>query len=256
MNEQKADISQMRAITVSRQYGSGGGEVARRLAEHLSWRLFDHQAVAQVAHEMGITQAEANQHDESMPSTWEQIWQSLQFIQPPIGVDLPVTHMPGELKVYLDTLHRVLEAAYAQGHVVIVGREAQVLLAGRSDVLNIRIVAPLAQRVHYVMQREQLNEHDARERIAKKDSDRNRLLKTEYHESPDNPVLYDLIANTDFMKLDCIANMVLLALKAKADQHSLREEERGPAHNIAPYTAPRQDFPPLSDISATTEPHK
>ena len=161
----------MRAITVSRQYGSGGGEVARRLAGRLQWRLFDHQAVVQVAQKMDISQAEANAHDESIPSIWEQVWQSLQFLQPPVGIDLPVTNMPGAMKIYLKTLHDVLEAAYAEGHVVIVGREAQVLLAGRSDVLHIRIVAPLMQRVRYVMQREGLNQHDARVRISKKDSD-------------------------------------------------------------------------------------
>jgi cytidylate kinase len=254
MNEQKTDISQMRVITVSRQYGSGGGEVARRLAQRLQWRLFDHQAVVQVAQEMGISQAEANVHDESSPSVWDQIWQSLQFIQPPVGVEMPIATVPGEMRVYLQTLHRVLETVYDEGHAVIVGREAQVLLAGRSDVLHIRIVAPLEQRVRYVMQREKLNESDARARISKKDSDRNRLLKTEYHESPDNPVLYDLVANTDFMRLDCIVQMVELALGAKANQHTLSESERGPAHNIAPYSGSRLDFHSLTDINAEKEP--
>lgn len=233
--EQQKDVTQMRAITISRQYGSGGGEVARRLARRLQWRLFDHQMVAQVAHEMGISPEAAAEHDESLPGIWEQIWQSLQFLQPPVGIDVPISNMPAEMRVYLTTLRQVLDAAYAEGHVVIVGRESQILLAGRSDVLHVRIVAPLEQRTRYVMQREGLSSHAAQELISRKDAERNRLLKTEYHASPDNPVLYDLVINTDFPTLERVVDIVLLALEAKADQHLLDERQRGPASEVVRY---------------------
>src|SRR5690349_103363 len=60
--EQK--IPEMRAITISRQYGSGGGEIAAHLARYLGWQLIDHEIVAQVAHSLGITEEEADVHDE------------------------------------------------------------------------------------------------------------------------------------------------------------------------------------------------
>lgn len=44
---------QMRAITISREYGSGGGEIAARLARQLGWRLIDHEVVAQVTGRWG-----------------------------------------------------------------------------------------------------------------------------------------------------------------------------------------------------------
>src|ERR1700692_2060446 len=42
-------VAKMRAITISREYGSGGGEVAARLAKRLGWRLVDHEVVVRVA---------------------------------------------------------------------------------------------------------------------------------------------------------------------------------------------------------------
>ena len=41
-------------VTISREYGSGGGEIAARLAERLGWRLVDHEVIAQVAQALGV----------------------------------------------------------------------------------------------------------------------------------------------------------------------------------------------------------
>src|SRR5438045_3155743 len=44
-----AGASHMNVITVSREYGAGGGEVARRLAEALGWELLDRELLHQAA---------------------------------------------------------------------------------------------------------------------------------------------------------------------------------------------------------------
>ncbi len=44
-----ATVGQMRAVTISREYGSGGGEIAARLAQKLGWQLIDHEIVVRVA---------------------------------------------------------------------------------------------------------------------------------------------------------------------------------------------------------------
>src|SRR5262245_55586904 len=61
---QQAARAQMRAVTISREYGSGGGEIAARLARQLGWRLVDHEVVAQVARALGVSEAEAAAYDE------------------------------------------------------------------------------------------------------------------------------------------------------------------------------------------------
>src|SRR5260370_42603602 len=64
MAQEQQGAPAMSAITISRQYGSGGGEIAARLAQRLHWQLIDHEIVAGVAHELGITEEEAAAHDE------------------------------------------------------------------------------------------------------------------------------------------------------------------------------------------------
>src|SRR5947209_19661066 len=75
-------ISQMRAVTISREYGSGGGEVAARLATRLGWQLIDHEVVVRVAQRLGTSEAEAESYDERVEGLVSRILTGLQAIQP------------------------------------------------------------------------------------------------------------------------------------------------------------------------------
>ncbi len=152
--EQKPDIiSNMRAITISREYGSGGGEIARRLAQRLGWQLVDHEIVVRVAGELGVSEEEVEAHDEYSEGVAARILSSLQAMQPAMFAISPVPPMT-TAEGYQEALSRVVEGALATGHVVIVGRGGQVLLCQYRDVLHVRIVAPLEPRIVYVMRRE------------------------------------------------------------------------------------------------------
>src|SRR3954462_2198038 len=83
-------ISQMRAITISREYGSGGGEVARRLADRLGWHLVDHEVVVNVARALGVSELEAEAHDEHIDTRVSQILQSLGVVSSVVPAPLPV----------------------------------------------------------------------------------------------------------------------------------------------------------------------
>jgi cytidylate kinase len=58
------DIAAMRAITISREYGSGGGEIAARLARRLNWQLIDHAIIEHTARELEVHETEVEKHDE------------------------------------------------------------------------------------------------------------------------------------------------------------------------------------------------
>src|SRR3989442_7471648 len=156
MNEESSPISQMRAVTISREYGSGGGEIAARLAQRLEWQLIDHEVVVQVAHELGVSEAEAEAHDERTESLVSRLLANMHLFEP---AALVATPMPAgiDAHLYSQALRRVVEEAAAVGHVVIVGRGGQVILANYRDVLHVRVVAPLDGRITYVMQREGLD---------------------------------------------------------------------------------------------------
>src|SRR5579863_10200811 len=53
----------MHAVTISREYGSGGGEIAARLARQLDWQLIDHAIIGQTARELEVHETEVEKHD-------------------------------------------------------------------------------------------------------------------------------------------------------------------------------------------------
>jgi cytidylate kinase len=232
---------QMQAITISRQYGSGGGEIALRLAHRLGWRLLDHDAVVHVAQQLGITVEEAEEHDEHLESLGVRILTSMQMLQPTMAASLPVQISPN-IKEYHEALCRVLEAAIEQAKTVVVGRGGQMLFAGRRDILHVRVVAPLEQRVIYVMRREGLERDAAAVRVHEKDQGRVRYLQAQYHRHPSDPLLYDMVVNTGILSLDRCVDLICLALEAKAERLTLSEEKLGPGAEMPHYPGQPADF--------------
>jgi cytidylate kinase len=241
--EQEALISRMRAVTISREYGSGGGEIASRLATRLGWYLIDHEIVVRVAQELHISVEEAEEYDERGESTVSQILNSMGTIYPTMFTFVNEPVVP-DSKMYREALSRVVNAAVATRHAVIVGRGAQVLLKDWRDVLHVRIIAPLEKRIVYVMQREKLDREQARSRISLKDHDRMRYLQTEYNQRPDNALLYDLVVNTSILELDSAVDLIVLALARKAERIAASTGELGPAAGVPPYPGHPGDFRP------------
>jgi len=58
MDVNQQTIAAMHAITISREYGSGGGEIAARLARRLGWQLVDHAVIEQTARELEVYETE------------------------------------------------------------------------------------------------------------------------------------------------------------------------------------------------------
>jgi CMP/dCMP kinase len=147
-----------------------------------------------------------------------------------------------EARAYQETMHHIITAAVTTGPVVIVGRGGQVLLADKRDVLHVRVVAPLEQRVAYAVRREGLDLEAARRRVQAKDHSRTRFMQTQYRSQHENPHLYDLVINTAVLDLDKAVDLICLALEGKASRLSVPVEQLGPAADLAPYPDKPADF--------------
>ena len=243
MNEEATETTnRMRVVTISREYGSGGGEIAARLARRLGWQLVDHAIVERVASELGTSLEEAEVYDESSGGIISEILTSLQNLYPAYPPDTPPEAFLSS-EEYGMTVEKIVRAAAVRGHVVIVGRASQVILADRRDVLHIRIIAPFEQRVAYVMQREGLARRAAEARIHHKDHERARYLEREYHHKPDEAQLYDLVLNTSLLGLESAVDIVCLSLREKATGLAKTTGELGPATGLSHYPAVPADFP-------------
>ncbi len=260
MNQAQHAITEMHAITISREYGSGGGEIAARLARRLAWRLVDHEVITQVAQELEIPETEAAAYDEYVEGRIARILNSVRPIlgssalPTPTAYSLPssgigtsssasLSSPEARVRAFYDTQRHVVLAAANAGHVVIVGRGGQMLLADRRDVLHVRIVAPLAQCVAYVTRREGMDEAAARARIQMKDRARARYMQTQFHGNHEDPHLYDQILNTGVLDLDSAVDLICLALERKASRLHVPTEELGPAAGMPRYAGQPADFP-------------
>ncbi|OLD82621.1 MAG: hypothetical protein AUG54_02575, partial [Ktedonobacter sp. 13_1_20CM_4_53_7] len=230
MDENQKAIAAMHAVTISREYGSGGGEIAARLAQQLEWQLVDHQIVAEAARELETHESVVQAHDEHVAGVLSRLF----------GWPFPTTSQ--DTQAYHEKLHHLVESAANAGHVVIVGRGGQVLLANRRDVLHVRVVAPLELRVAYVVNREGLDTDAARRRVQEKDRARARYAQTQFHSQSDDPHLYDLVINTAVLDLDSVVDQICLALVNKANRLNVPEEELGPAAGMLPYPGQPGDF--------------
>ena len=228
MSEDMDFIHQMRAITISREYGSGGGEIAVRLAQRLGWHLIDHNIVARIANEMGTSIEEAEAYDECTEGRASQILNGLQYLSlypDSMGI-LPLEAVPSE-KDYPNVVNKLVRAAIVQGQVVIVGRASQVILAELRNVLHVRIIAPFEKRVACVMQREGIDYHAAESRIRSKDRDRARHLQREYHQKPEDVHLYDIVLNTSLLDLESAVETICFTLQQKAKGLFAKTNEPG-----------------------------
>jgi cytidylate kinase len=186
----------MNAITVSRQYGAGGGEAARRLAEALGWELLDRELLHRAAKLEDVPDAEIERLDEKALSVTDRFR----------------LHPPHQR--YMHGLTEAARQAAARGKVVLVGRGTRQLLGDMPDVFHLRLVAPLDWRVQRMALREGWSMEQARTRCLEVDRSRDRF--TNYFFGPDAllPEQYDLTANTDRVPLDDVAAFVLQLARA------------------------------------------
>ncbi len=222
MNEQQQQTPQICAITISQQYGSDGYKIAVKLALRLQWILTDHDIVTQVAHRLNLTEEEAAFYDEHTFSFIDRVLFSMRFTAAE-GAEawaaspyiMPLSLQMQE-RLYRETLRHVVESTACAGNKVIVGHGVQMILANHPDVLHIRIVAPFVQRVTYAMQREHLDNADAHAYIRQEDRRLAQYLRSQYHRDVNDPLLYDLVINSNALDVESQVDVICLALERKA----------------------------------------
>src|SRR4051812_30887308 len=112
----------MAVITISRMYGSGGSEVAERVAQTLGWSLFDNAMIDAVAERSGLTRAEVTAQDERVPSMVERLASALSMGSPEIMPPVPSGPIESTEERIVTVTKRVIEEAMQTGPAVFVGR--------------------------------------------------------------------------------------------------------------------------------------
>jgi cytidylate kinase len=199
-------------ITVSRQYGSSGDDIASRVSVILGYRYFDKALMAEVASDVGLSRDEVVDFSEDQHRVYGFLdrlfagpWQE-SGLRVPGGPGQPLPE--AEL---INLVEGIVRAACKQDDIVIVGRGGQALLRGVPNVLHVRVEAPLETRTRNVQLKEDLSPLAARQRIAERDQAAEDYLRRFYQIDWSDPSLYHLVINTGKWDVEAAARLVSAA---------------------------------------------
>jgi cytidylate kinase len=198
-------------ITISRQYGAGGSEVAARVAGTLGWRVVDNELVERVAARAGLTPEDVAQREERVSTFIERLAQTVVAATPELVVPPDASGTAPSLSEtdLVRLTERVVEEAAAEGRVVLVGRAAPAVLARERDAIHVKVVAPREWRIRAVVKRLGVPTEEAARLTDETDKNRARYHRQHYQRDWSDPANYHLVLNTAALGLDGAAEVVV-----------------------------------------------
>jgi cytidylate kinase len=205
----------MPLITISRQFGSGGSEIAERVARALDWHLYDNAVVNEVAKRLGMQPAEVSAREERVPSLPERIASAMALGMPevmPTVADLPLR--PNEDRIS-EMTKRVMEEAVLAGPAVLVGRGAQSMLASRADALHVFCYAPPEALASYAVSNLGVAREDAARVVAENNHQREQYVKRHWKRDWRDFANYHLCVNTAWLGIDGAPELIVHLARAR-----------------------------------------
>ena len=201
-------------VTVSRQLGAGGEELAHRVAERLGFRVVDNELVDRVSERAGLPPAEVAAKEERAPGFVERLARALARSAPEQqGQPAEKMPEPEELSLVEATERAVAEIA-AEGRVVLVGRAASAVLSGAHDALHVKIVAPVPARVERIAARYGVDAREAERRLKESDATRARYHRHHYQRDWNDAANYHMVLNTGALGVEGAVDQVVARAKA------------------------------------------
>ncbi|MFB3925860.1 MAG: AAA family ATPase [Syntrophales bacterium] len=186
-------------ITISRELGSGGTELAKALAERLKLDLYGSRIIDEVAKSSKMSATVIGTLDEkgrSMLDDWISILEKERNIW---GYE------------YLRHLVKVIGTIGKHGRAVILGRGAHLILP-KEDIFRVRVIAPMDVKIKNIKKELKISTEEARKRIISVESEREAFIHKYFHQDIEDASQYDLIINTGYIDPVCAASVVIAAL--------------------------------------------
>ena len=190
----------MTVVTISRQLGSLGCEVAQAIAERLEFRVVYREIINEAARRAGMPGLALHTIDEL----------GLLGMKPTLQ----------EQHAYHRALVQVMNELADEGRYVIVGRAGQAILHGRAGALHVRVISPMNLRIERLMQEHSISVEAAKAQIEASDRSRRAFLKRFYASDWDSPELYDVVINTEKIDPETAAGVICEIMSSQGTQSS------------------------------------
>lgn len=203
-------------ITIGRQYGSGGHDIGRILAERLGIKFYDKELLKRAAEESGLCPEIFENHDEKPTNSflYNLVMDTYSFgFNGNTYVDMPISH-----KVFLAQFEAIKNIA-KEGPCVIVGRCADYALAELDNVINIFIYADMEKRIKRIQEVYDLNDKEARESILKKDKQRANYYNYYSSKKWGQAETYNLCVNSSILGFEGTVDLLMQFVQDYERQH-------------------------------------
>jgi len=196
----------IKIVTVEREYGSGGGEIAQRLAQRLGWRLWDQELTEEIARLADGPKSVVEGREERNDPLYYRLFKSFMRGSYEGSINAHKLKMV-DSECIVKFTERVVRQAASGGNCVIVGRGSQHFLADRDDTLRVFLYAPANDKVHRVMARGK-SEQEAIELVETVDRERTDFIQKYFHVEWPTRELYHLMLNSSIGE-ETVVNTIL-----------------------------------------------
>jgi cytidylate kinase len=140
----------VRVITIEREFGAGGGAIARKLSDKLGWKLWDEALSSEIAGKAHVTTEAAERFDERRDPLLYRL--AKVFARGSYERSLP---LEGSEVFDTDRMVRlvttVIEDAASSGNCIVVGRGAPFILRNRLDAYHVFVYAPMEEKIRRLL---------------------------------------------------------------------------------------------------------
>lgn len=217
----------IRIITIEREYGCGGGSIAKKVADRLGWTLWDQRMTSEIARLSNCHRAEVEKREERVDPLYYRLFKSILRGSFEGSLNLHRLQLVDSESI-LRITQEVTQRAASAGNSVIVGRGSQHFLRDRDDALRIFLYAPRQAKVRRLMA-EGISHEEAEESVRTVDADRAAFVERYFGIQWPNRSIYHAMLNTE-MGDDTVISTILM----------LKEElEAARLAPSSPYDSPR-----------------
>jgi cytidylate kinase len=193
-------------ITIEREYGCGGSDIAQLVANRLGWKLWDQQLTEEIARLANCPKAVVEAREERNDPLYYRLFKSFMRGSYEGSINAPKLNLVDSENIVKIT-RRVVEHAAERGNCVIVGRGSQQFLKHRDDTLRIFLYAPRADKVRRLIARGK-SEREAEERVDTVDHERADFIQKYFGVPWPDRAIYHSMLNTTIGN-EGVAHMIL-----------------------------------------------
>jgi cytidylate kinase len=184
----------IKIVTIEREYGCGGGEIAQQLAQHLGWKLWDQLLTEEIARLANCPKAVVERREERNDPLYYRLFKS--FLRGSYEGSLNAHKLQlVDSESIVKITERVVQHAATKGNCVIVGRGSQHFLRDRQDTLRMFLYAPPEEKVRRLLARGK-SEKEAQEMVDTVDRERADFIAKYFGVEWPNRAMYHAMINT------------------------------------------------------------